>query len=809
MEKGPAQPNFYEISQERKSLRKTLAESEELGVPEKITEKIKAGLGTVQEQAKNFSIKEAGGLSQAKELLRKGREEAENSKWIDEASIQKEIGEDYEVISKLQDELSGLSDFEMNQLQKAQTDSYAGKSYENIRVDILEEKTALTERIRKIETENPIAFRAGELVSYNKGFRQEGHIAPVPSVKDALSEIGSRMISGKPMFLHGPTGTGKTSLARYAAGHFTNKDAEMVYCTPQTREANIWGKTGIRPTEGGGIQTVDIYGPLAKAMQEGKAVIFDEFTALPKEQMVFIKGVFNAKIGDSVNVVGNGKTKIANGFQMIFTANLKSEKNPERQELPPEIAREFEQNNLKIDYTPKDEAYDIMLARLMNKDGSADMSYYDLNETLPKFAEAIAEIQIAYTDKESDVTARLTGTKDASGKTGSLKKLVLTQGTVENIIDAWKIDKETNKSNLSFVEFLDSRLKRVLTFEEYSEKDRILAAKILASKGFLRTLSAKDLNLPQEIFAVDAIKKLRGEEAAAKTKSKSADVKRVPLKELADLDPFGKRQKKAAEQAMRFLAESREKSKKAAGEAREEFTELINREQEKLREFFGYDIEAPPLPDEITPEKYERWKELGFELHYFPEEDMTKDRDLPDWQKKPNDWFYEQISEGKISPDATKLSGAWALIDNREKPQYDGVGQMYENDDKIGNALKKLRKQGVIQKYEKADSRFSISWDELNKAEVKEVLAKLLDIDSENLRLPRAIEWNYLGNAFNNQWGETNTWEWFEDECDKGRKRLYGGNCHNGGLSFVNRNTPGNRYGLLGFRPLVVFSSTK
>lgn len=805
MEKGPAQPNFYEISQERKSLRKTLAESEEFGVPEKITEKIKAGLGTIQEQAKKFSIKEAGGLSQAKELLRKGREEAENSKWIDETSIQKEIGEDYEIISKLQDELAGLSDFEMNQLQKAQTDPYAGKSYENIRGDILEEKTALTEKIRKIETENPIAFRAVELVSYNKGLRQEGHIAPVPSVKDELSEIGSRMISGKPMFLHGPTGTGKTSLARYAAGHFTSKDAEMVYCTPQTREANIWGKTGIRPTEGGGIQTVDIYGPLAKAMQEGKAVIFDEFTALPKEQMVFIKGIFNAKIGDSVNVVGNGKTKIANGFQMIFTTNLKSEKNPERQELPPEIAREFEQNNLKIDYTPKDEAYDIMLARLMNKDGSVDMSYYDLNNTLPKFAEAIAEVQIAYTDKESDVTARLTGTKDASGKTGSLKKLVLTQGTVENIIDAWKIEKETNKSDLSFVEFLDSRLKRALTFEEYPEKDRILAAKILASKGFLRTLSAKDLNLPQEIFAVDAIKKLRGEEAAAEIKSKSADVKRVPLKELADLDPFGKRQKRAAEIARQFLLEQEAEK----GKERGEFSELVTREQEKLREFFGKKIEVPSLPDEITPEKYELWKELGFDLHYLPDEDLVKDRDLPGWEKKPKDWFYDQISEGKISADAVKLTNAWVLTDSREKPQYDNGNQMYENDDKIGNVLKKLRQQGMIENHKKADSRFNISWDELNRVGVKAALAKLLGVDPENLRLPRAIEWNYLGNAFHKEWGETNAWEWFEDSYDKSQTRLIGGLSDFGVLSNMNRFTPDDRAGNLGFRPLVVFSSKK
>ena len=805
MEKGPAQPNFYEISQERKSLRKTLAESEELGVPEKITEKLKAGLRTVQEQAEKFSIEEAGGLSQAKEALRKEKEKAESSKWIDEVAIAKEIGKDYEAVSKFQDELSGLADFEMSQLQKNRADPYAGKFYKNIRGEILEEKTALAEKIRKIEAENPAAYRASELVSYKKGLHQEGHIAPTPSVKEALSEIGLRMISGKPMFLHGPTGGGKTSLARFAAKQFTGKDAEMVYCTPQTREANIWGKTGIRPAGGGAIETVDIYGPLAKAMQEGKTVIFDEFTALPKEQMVFIKGIFNAKIGDSVNVVGNGKTKIAPGFQMIFTANLKSEKNPERQELPPEIAREFEQNNLKIDYTPKDEAYDIMLARLMNKDGSVDMSYYDLNETLPKFAEAIAEIQIAYTDKESDNIARLTGTKDASGKTQGLKKLVMTQGTVENILDAWRIEKETKKDDASFAEFLDSRLKRALTFEEYSEKDRILAAKILASKGFLRTLSAKDLNLPQAVFDVDAIRKLRGEKAATEIKLKSGNEKHISLKELADLDPFGKRQKKAAEHAMRFLPESEEKSK----EARKEFAELINREQKKLREFFGYGIDVPPLPEDITPEQYEKWKELGFELHYLPEEDLTKERDLPGWKKKPEDWFYDKIQEGKISEDATKLPGAWILADSREKPQYNDGDQTYEDDEKIGKVLKKLRANGAIKDFKKEDSRFNISWDELNKTEMKEALAEILNTDPQNLRLPRAIEWNYLGNAFYERWGKTSTWEWFEDEYDKGWFRLHSGLAGLGSLSGVGCHGPVFRVDALGFRPLVVFSSTK
>ncbi len=276
-------------------------------------------------------------------------------------------------------------------------------------------------------------------------------------------------------------------------------------------------------------------------MNEGKTVVFDEFTALPKEQMVFIKGIFNAKPGDKVNIVGNGIVEITPGFQMVFTANLKSEKNPERQELPPEIAREFEQNNVKVSYTPKEEAYDIILSRLLNSDGSLDMSFHDLNHTLPKLCEAMKEIQESYTGETNKDVAKKAGAMDASGKFHSLKKFVMTQGTVENILSAWQIEKKTKKADRSFVEFLDQRLKTALTFEEYSKEDRILAAKVLASMGFLTTLTAEDLGLPADIFAMNTMKTMRGEDAVEELTSLSSDVKHLSLKEVSELDPFGLR----------------------------------------------------------------------------------------------------------------------------------------------------------------------------------------------------------------------------------------------------------------------------
>ena len=393
----------------------------------------------------------------------------------------------------------------------------------------------------KLENEDQILVRQSEFLENKQSLSESGHICIVPSAAKDLEAIGDRMLTGKPVFLHGPTGTGKTSLARYAATHFTGKDAEMVYCSPQTKESNVWGKTGLKETENKNVVTVEIYGPLTRAIVEGKTVIFDEFTTLQKEQMSFIKGIFSNKVGDSVSIPGNGSVIMQPGFQMIFTANLKSEKNPERQDLPPEVAREFEQNNIKINYIQKEEAYDVMITRMLNKDGSLDMSFYDLNTTLPNLARVMSEIQESYTNSTDKEVARKAGALDASGKVHSLKKFVMTQGSIEAILSSWNIEKKMKRTDKSFAEFLDERFKTALTFEEYSKEDRILAAKILASRGFLLTLTPKELNLPDDVFAFNTIKAMRGADAIEELKAESGNIKHLNFKDVAELDPFNKR----------------------------------------------------------------------------------------------------------------------------------------------------------------------------------------------------------------------------------------------------------------------------
>jgi MoxR-like ATPase len=573
----------------------------------------------LNEKAKQFKktdFKE----DEAKVELQKQKTEYEKSGTENIAQLDYEkIFADYPEIKEVlntKKTISVLKDFRMKRMFEilnpkigVMVKNKNGKILENIQTEIENSEN-------KLQSEDQILVRQAELIEYKQNLSESGHICIVPTVAKDLEAIGDRMLTGKPVFLHGPTGTGKTSLARFAATHFTGKDSEMVFCNPQTKESNVWGKTGIKPALNGAIETVEIYGPLAKAMVEGKTVIFDEFTALPKEQMVFIKAVFNAKVGDKINIVGNGIVEIQPGFQMIFTANLKSEKNPERQDLPPEIAREFEQNNVKINYINKEEAYDVMLTRMLNKDGSLDMSFYDLNKTLPNLTQVMSEIQESYTNAMDKELARRAGVLDASGKVHSLKKFVMTQGSVEAILSSWIIEKKMKKVGKSFAEFLDERFKTALTFEEYSKEDRILVAKILASRGFLLTLTPKELNLPDDVFAFNTIKAMRGADAIEELKTESGNIKHLNLKEVSELDPFNKRvilMKKQVEELLEsgeeetdpFLTNLNKKFKKVFGKQSAETIEATHNQEsitldleqkiEEFKDFYAINkIDTPP-----------------------------------------------------------------------------------------------------------------------------------------------------------------------------------------------------------------------
>ena len=667
----------------------------------------------LNEKARQFKKEDFKGEGEAKKVLQKQKIEhekswAENIAQIDYEKIYSDYPELKEVLD-VKNSISALKDFRMKRTFEILNPKVGIKIKDRNEKILGAIQTEIEDNKNKLEQEDQTLVRQAELLEYKKSLSESGHICITPSVAKDLEAIGDRMLTGKPVFLHGPTGTGKTSLARYAANHFTGKDSEMVFCNPQTKESNVWGKTQIKPTgDGGAIFTYLELGPLAKAIKEGKTVVFDEFTALPKEQMVFIKAVFNLKVGDKINVVGDGLIDVAPGFQMIFTANLKSEKNPERQDLPPEVAREFEQNNVKINYINKEESYDVMLSRMLSKDGSLDMSYYDLNTTLPNLALVMSEIQESYTNATDKEVARKAGALDASGKAHSLKKFVMTQGSIEAILSSWSIEKKMKRTEKSFSEFLDERFKTALTFEEYSKEDRILAAKILASRGFLLTLTSKELNLPDDVFAFNTIKAMRGPNAIEELKTESGNVKYLNFKEVAELDPFNKRAQamgKLAEELLeggavlkdQFLTDSSKRFNKIFGknlstEAIETTyqNESINIDiEKKLKEFILFykqsKIDLPPNFEDTIKEIWDRNRD---EIQKSIEENgfndillMPENLNLPDLNTQMTEGYKNTTFESSNFTSGGGFAGAKS--DNVDKPRLVLVHKVQNLEDKI------------------------------------------------------------------------------------------------------------------------------
>lgn len=213
------------------------------------------------------------------------------------------------------------------------------------------------------------------------------------------------------------------------------------------------------------------------------------------------------------------------------------------------------------------------------------------------------------------------------------------------------------------------------------------------------------------------------------------------------------------------------------------------------------------IPQEVS-EVLQRAKKRGltfFEPYYLSGVTLDKDSNVVGWDKKPKNWYWNQIKNGKISRDASKLPDSWVLIDKTQKPDYKDGKQMYQKDP-LGSIIDNLREKGKIQKVKGIPeaSRFGVSYYELTQVVLPEI-ASLLGVESSAVRLPKAIEFSVIGNFKHSEWGETNTWEWFADKFGDDF-HLVGGYSGFGGLAYVSDYWSDGNSGHVGFRPLVVVS---
>jgi hypothetical protein len=239
---------------------------------------------------------------------------------------------------------------------------------------------------------------------------------------------------------------------------------------------------------------------------------------------------------------------------------------------------------------------------------------------------------------------------------------------------------------------------------------------------------------------------------------------------------------------------------------------FFRKEKEFLTNFFGQEISLSPL--EISEKEIEKFFKLGFDLHFLPKIEVSEDKDFPGWKEKPKRNFFNLIKKKRLPQSANFLLGKWVFIERRKKPaknfwwiSKDDIWVIVLKKFKID--FKKYCRKIDRQQYENDfllpilkdnnfSSRFSLSWQEIEEI-IRPEVAKFLNFPLDKVRLPRFIEWNFLGNAFYPYWGKTSTWEWFFD-------RLSTGECLTGGansLSALSWDPPDYWSTILGFRILV------
>ena len=262
-----------------------------------------------------------------------------------------------------------------------------------------------------------------------------------------------------------------------------------------------------------------------------------------------------------------------------------------------------------------------------------------------------------------------------------------------------------------------------------------------------------------------------------------------------------------------------------------EFRLSLQREDRRLLgEFFGKPIDVPPPPRSITPKREQEWKNMGFELHYLPAEDMNKNREAPGWIEKPtnvSDTLPDSKFSGKMAdlgldlyyhstkPSHSELPGKWVLMEKIKKPN---AGEQYPADH-LAETLGKMREAKVISSKESPDpsSRFFVSWEDLHSKRMRRGLAEALKVNSSWVRLPYFIEYNVWFQLYGSrETVDSNTFEWFEDKAEVPRTdfeiAFIGGKTDKGinGLVNVNRNPfPETKQEDIGFRLLVELPEEK
>jgi guanyl-specific ribonuclease Sa len=185
-----------------------------------------------------------------------------------------------------------------------------------------------------------------------------------------------------------------------------------------------------------------------------------------------VKHIFTLKPGDTyAPQEDNNQRHTLQTTNLIATANIKSAKHSDRQELDPAIVRLFK--GVEIKYLPKQETYDLALANIMQAQGFV---YGVDTETLGNPEGVLCLLIEALKDIEDNYLGKTKGETVSNKSSVYLQKAVLELG---NFVDMFK---GFHASGKPFGLYIKEKIIHFVSNGAYPKSDRLILIKIFSTK---------------------------------------------------------------------------------------------------------------------------------------------------------------------------------------------------------------------------------------------------------------------------------------------------------------------------------------
>ena len=312
------------------------------------------------------------------------------------------------------------------------------------------------------------------LLKYRRQLLNDGFVE-TESIKKIMINIVSHLQIGIPVLLRGHLGVGKTEIALHASRKYFGFEPEFISGSEEATKYDMYGKTqiGIRSEEDKmrefrhrmdeyvrmnpekdkkALRTVEKkyyriiveqgvtasffqYGPLVRALQEGKPLLIDEMDGIPHSIIIRLNHVLTRRPGDVIRIEENSGDEIIvqKGFCVMATGNIKSARY-KREELDAAFLSRWWSHD--IQYTPQKETYEILVASLLDARGNLQVKRLSDLDDLKRLTEAASEIQQIFTGGHQDYLGE--GADVVRQMPASLQKSVLSLRHLWNIVRPWK-----------------------------------------------------------------------------------------------------------------------------------------------------------------------------------------------------------------------------------------------------------------------------------------------------------------------------------------------------------------------------------